>query len=352
MKSKVAFVDRFRKSLDRIPRHVRDRINRRGGLSEERLLELILQPEDYRIKSPEAPSLGAVLQEFNEEECDSLGKAALSSGSVAYCVLAGGAGTRIGEPKALLKIPDSDDTLLSVKLRSAAGIGPIWVVTNPSLFDQVSEHVFGLRDVDTSRVKILQQYESYRLTPDNQVKFSGDAPDLYPCGHGDVFSALTESDLLASFSSSGRCVQVVNVDNLVSSLDSISVGRHISSGGRVSFEVVNRLAGDSGGFLCDIFGSRQIVEGFRIAYADLDIFEWLSTNTFTFDASIDVRPIGKNWHRIQKNVCGELLIQHERLSQEITEAYDTIYLSVDRIKRFYPIKNAQQLLDAKRQTNE
>ena len=350
MRSTTVFADRFRKSLDKIRPEIMDRVNRRGGLSEERLLQLVLNPEDHRIKSPGPVAEADLHASFDEEKCKDVGDAAVQRGEVAYCVLAGGAGTRIGEPKALLEAPHLGESLLSIKLKQAPSTGPIWVVTSPSLLDRVSAHVRSVPGVDQSRVKVIEQYESYRLTPDNQVKFAGDEPDLYPCGHGDVFASLVESGTLSEFCGSGGvCVQVSNVDNVLASLDPVLVGKHLELRARVSFEVVKRLPGDSGGFLCDVHGARQIVEGFRIAEADLDEFAWLNTNTFVFDASLDLRSIGNFWNRIQKNVCGELLVQHERLSQEITEAYDTSYVAANRSKRFFPIKSANHLLELNRQ---
>jgi len=346
MKSVSALVDRYRSNIKKLPSEVRERVNRPGGLDEQTLLDLILNPQDQGVDRPGQPRLDSVKIDYDLEVCARLGKDALKKGHVAYCIMAGGAGTRIGEAKALLRLPGIDMSLLTLKLFQAEGTGPIWIVVSPSLKERVADHVRSQAGIDQSRIEFIEQYESYRLTPDNQISFDSDGkPDMYPCGHGDLFPALNSSRLLDRFVSfGGRYVSIVNVDNTMGSLEPMIIGRHILSESKVSCEVVERSDEDAGGVLCDVNGMLQIVESFRIYGANPKEFKWLNTNSFIFNADIDIRPLGKNsWNRVQKNVGGRLVCQHERLLQEITAAYETNYLGVERRDRFMPIKSIDDL---------
>mgnify|MGYP003342097615 CR=1 FL=1 len=345
MKSTEQFSHRFRESLNLIPEHFRKRVNRAGGLSEEKLLDLIIDPQDYGVMLPDQPSEDVVKSTFDQKECEALGEEAIQRGEVAYCVLAGGAGTRIGEPKALLRLPGIEMSLLTLKLIQAKGNGPIWIIVNSNIKDRVADHVYSQSGIDRSRVKLIEQYESYRISPDNQIIIEDGAPDLYPCGHGDVFPVLINSGALEAFSlNGGKYVSIVNVDNVMASLDAAILGRHIKEKAKVTCEVVRRRQGDSGGVLCDVAGSLQIVESFRIHGVDAQSFNWLNTNSFVFDTDIDLKLLGNAWNRVQKNIGNKIVIQHERLLQEITAAYSTNYIEVERDERFMPIKNLEDLV--------
>ena len=344
MKSTTALIERFKKSLNDIPVVTRNLVNRPGGLSENKLLDLILSPKDYGVNFPQVPHEDVVVTSWDVEKCAEVGNEAIFRGEVAYCLMAGGAGTRIGEPKALLRVPGVDMSLLTLKLFQAHGTGPIWVVVSPRLKDRIVDHVSAQVGFDSSRIRFVEQYESYRLEPDNQISFVNGEPDLYPCGHGDLFPALVSSNFLGDFlEKGGKYVCVVNVDNVAASLDPVAIGRHIISSANVSCEVIQRNAEDSGGMLCEVEGSYQILESFKIRGVDPRSFKWLNTNTFIFNANLNISPLGEAWNRVQKNVGGRLIIQHERLLQEITEAYDTIYFGVERSERFMPIKNTSDL---------
>lgn len=340
------FVSGYNSQLKNIPVDIRNCINRRGGLTEELLLDLLINPPDHSISVAEQPDVARITVYAKEEieQNSKIGNALIDEGKVAYCIMAGGAGTRVGEPKALLTIPESNLTLLSLKLSQAKGPGPVWIVTSPSLKEKLKEHIDNLTFIDRNRISILEQYESYRLTPDNSIIFNEGIPELYPCGHGDIFPILAENKNVKNFrEEGGMYVCVVNVDNIGADLSPEVVGHHHASEAKVTCEIVKKSQGDSGGVLCNIFGDLQIVEGFRLHGSSIDDFDWINTNSFTMNLDLQFENLGIDWHRTKKQIGNRLVIQHERLIQEITAAYDTSYLYVERSKRFMPIKSRQDL---------
>ena len=65
MKSTTALIERFKKSLNAIPVVTRDLVNRPGGLSENKLLDLILSPKDYGVNFPQVPHEDAVVTSWD-----------------------------------------------------------------------------------------------------------------------------------------------------------------------------------------------------------------------------------------------------------------------------------------------
>ena len=91
------FVESFLKDIQRIPAEVRNSINNQHGLGEDRLLNLLSEPPDYSVTSPDQPDDAGVIfyTPEEEEENKKIGSNLIESGSVAYCVMADRKSTRL-----------------------------------------------------------------------------------------------------------------------------------------------------------------------------------------------------------------------------------------------------------------
>lgn len=340
------FLNALQEQLEAFSPEQLSRISRQGGLDIHDLIELIVKPQDNSVDFVRPVDDNEVIK-YNSltEQHAKRGIELIHDGKIAFCILAGGSGTRIGGPKALLEIPGSSETLLSYKLRQAENIHDIWIITSPSNSAAVKKY---LNDKKLIRegIKIIDQYESIRLNSINSVVLDNESnPCFYPTGHGDVIPALVNSDTLSEFlSKGGQHVVVVNVDNIGASPDERLCGLHDSSSEvGVTCEVVQKLVGDSGGYLCNYQGIAQIVEAFRIPqFLDTNQLRLLNTNSMIFRADLDFNEIKWAWHRVQKIIDNKVVIQYERLLQQLTQEFITQFVRVER-DRFKPIKKIEDL---------
>lgn len=349
MRQYPGFLNNLQQQFESLSPEALARIGRHGGLDIQDVISLILKPRDHTVDLPENPGEEEVIKHKQIAISDgTTGLQLICKGEVALCILAGGAGTRIGGPKCLLKISDKD-TLLSQKLRQSADVKNIWILVSPELKETVVDYL-NTNNLMRDGIKVVEQYEFVRLTPDNQIFFDeNNQPSFYPCGHGDVIEVLNKQGLVRDFhEAGGKHVMVVNVDNVLAALNSFILGYHHNSNSPVTCEVVRRNKDDRGGFLCKHLGVNQVVESFRMSpETNLEQFEWLNTNTMIFRTDLQLDIIKWSWYRVQKHINNKLVIQYERLLQQITEAFKTQFIEVKREERFFPIKSASDLVNIK-----
>lgn len=336
------FLSELQQQLERLPQASLLRITRYGGLDLHDLIALILEPRDFTVDRPDEVPQDEIFH-YSELKSSESGQSLVQNNEVAFCILAGGAGTRIGGPKCLLSLGNGE-TLLSKKIRQVGDLKNIWVIISPDLKERVVDHLTE-RSLMSNHIKIVEQFESFRLTPNNQLFLLNNEVSLYPCGHGDVIPALVQSEVLQKFNENGgKHVYVVNVDNISANIDPDILGLHHANNTPVTCEVVARNSSDSGGFLCNHMGIPQIVEGFRMSYdTDQAKFTHINTNTMIFQSNLDFNSIIWSWHRVKKNYNGNLVIQYERLLQQLTCHFKTQFVEVERARRFTPIKNVSDL---------
>jgi UTP--glucose-1-phosphate uridylyltransferase len=164
-----------------------------------------------------------------------------------------------------------------------------------------------------------------------------------------VVDALRDSGLLAEFvGSGGRTVMVTNLDNLGGTLDEAILGFHLSSGARVTSEVIDRTDADRGGLIVRLDGRLTVLEELRLPPGfDVTSAPAFNINTFYFDAAslLELHPAW-TYFAVKKKVSGADVVQFERILNEIVDFLPTRFLHVPRHgnrSRFLPVKDGGEL---------
>ena len=363
--------------LASLPFELRQRLESRG-FRDDRLLSwaaTVGTDRDARNRlagSVEPPLHGDVADvptEGSDEESRprAPGLDALRAGRVAFCVLAGGVGTRMGGVvKALVEALDGK-SFLELRLaeqaaleRDLGAVVPLWLMTSEATYGPIVE-ALGAR-ADGERVAVFEQCVSLRLDKTGALfRDAHGEPSVYATGHGDLPEALAKGGLLRRFlekhslerhagasDAPGPWVWIANLDNLGASIDPVVLGWHIAHGDSLSVELVDKVGSDRGGGPVRHRGRRIIAEEFRLPKgfdpASVPVF---NTNTFVVDA----RALAKLDHEfsfveVDKKVDELDAVQFERLLGEITVPLEPRFLRVPREgarSRFLPVKDHDEL---------
>lgn len=337
------FAGNLLRELNAVEPEIRKRIQRPGGLTEQELVSLTIRPDaDPALYHPDQASEGNVSQWDSVTTSDELrGEQAIANGEVAFVLLAGGAGTCFGEPKLFARIPGLGLSLLGWKLLQAGNM-PVWIMTQPQMAQQIQRHISTLALPLGMNGCVFDQFEGFRLTPDNRLSMVNGLPELYPLGHGDVGPALVESKVLDD-NPNVKYVYVCNVDNIMASPHAGIIGRHIRTAVSVTCEVVERQKGDRGGVVAWVNNHLQIAEDFRLPVGFADEAKYHNTNTMLINADVLRWPIPWRWHRVRKYIDNRIVIQYERLLQQYTEECSNDFIVVPREARFHPVRTQEDL---------
>lgn len=338
------FMRSLREELTQVMPDFQARVHRPGALPDAELIKMTTrQDADPAMYHPDHPDDKSVYRSEDITPVDELnGEAMISSGEVAFVMLAGGAGTRMGGPKIFAKIPGVDTSLLAWKVMQGGGL-PTWIMTSVGNMQPVVHHMQKLVLPPGTFYHIFEQFEGYRLTPDNRMSWvSPGVPDLYPLGHGDVGPALVESGVLKD-NPKVKYAYICNVDNVLASPHPGLLGFHKRQGADVTCEVVDRLPEDKGGVIAIVNNRLQVAEDWRLPAGFADQAKWHNTNSMIVDIGVLAADIEWRWHRVRKQINNRLVIQHERLLQQYTEEFPTQYVHVPRGVRYQPIKTPEDL---------
>lgn len=351
MRYEPGFLADLRNDLANVRPDIKMRLNRRGALTEDRLQALIAGVQTDDIAEAEHASSGDITNYDDlydwRPACD-----AIKAGEIAFVVLAGGAGTRVGGSKAFMRLPTLGITLTANKLVQSGFVthkGEIiqaqaWFMTAPEIFKKMALHLGGLSP--QPKGVIFEQFESYRLSVDNRLIFTvPGVPELYPSGHGDVGPAIVESGVLADYPNVKHVV-IVNCDNVLASMDPMVLTHHLTTGAHVTCELVERQKMDRGGIPIWVDNRLQVVEDFRLPADFVEGARYHNTNTMIVSIEALKTEIPWRWNRVRKQAGNRLVVQYERLVQQYTEVFPTQYVLVDRKRRYLPIKSEADLVRA------
>ncbi len=264
-----------------ISNELRDRIERHGQAHLLAALERLAEPEraalvrqieridlaellalyDRRLQKDALPQRERIaplpfprIDAGDRREWITAGTEAFSKGQVAFLIVAGGQGTRLGfnDPKGMFSIgPISKKPLFQIHAEKVLALNrryharfPLLVMTSPA--------------TDAATRLFFKRRNFYRLPPQDIWFFcqgtmpavdlaSGrmllDAPDrlcLSPNGHGGTITGLLDSGILDRLDERGvRTIYYFQVDNpLVNLADSLFVGRHHAEKAEVSSKVL------------------------------------------------------------------------------------------------------------------
>lgn len=345
------FVQSLQGDLQQVRSDYQARVDRPGGLSGEKLVQLVSRPSDEQVVLPDHPTERDVV--FYEGLNDGrLAREAALKGEVGFIILGGGSGTRAGGPKALLKLPGLGMTLLAQKLLMChinREFLPTFIMASPAITNDLALHVANLTPTPVGC--IFEQFESYRLSPDNRLIFDAPGvPQLYPTGHGDVGPALRASGVLADWPNIKHFI-IVNVDNLFATPNETVLHHHIETGAQVTCEITEREEHDKGGVVAWVDNKLQVVENFRVDESFLEAALYHNTNTLIVKREVLEAELDWRWYRVRKQVNNRLVVQHERLIQQYTEAFHTEFVVVPADLRYLPVKDEATLQRAAKRVN-
>lgn len=345
MRNVPGFLPYLQSQLHSLERSHLDRINNPSGLDLSNLINQVVNPKDHTVYDAEEVDATTIKSHSDiHDDFLKIGEAAISNGEVAFCILTNddkGVG-------ALSKIPVVDVSLLTTKLLQSQAYKHVWIMTNSSNHEEIKSHVNEVSG--RADVLFFRQFDSVRLTPDNQLHLQDGEPSFYSCGSGDLIPALQKNGILADFlKSGGKHIFVVDVRNISADMDVAVVGQHVASKAVVTCEVVERLPEDAEGLLCNHMGFDQVIDQFRFsARTDSIDFKWVGTGSCVFRADLDFSDVQWSWHRLKKIHNGKLVVQHERFFNEMTSVFQTQYVGVPREERFMFVKNTTDLQNASR----
>jgi len=217
---------------------------------------------------------------FDTKKYKEIGEKALSKGEVAFFIVAGGQGSRLGfeHPKGLFPIsPILQKSLFQIHTEKVAAFGKYYGFS-PELFIMTSStnheetvsffNEYGKDWYDLNKIHFFKQRDLPSLDINNDLILS-DRLTIFtaPDGHGGSLLALKNSGMIDLMKEKGiKYLSYFQVDNpLINISDPVFLGLHILENSEVSSKVLpKRSADEKVGVACLIDGKPAIIE-----YSDL-----------------------------------------------------------------------------------
>lgn len=217
----------------------------------------------------------------DKQEAEKTGLAALSEGTVAVALVAGGQGSRLGfdHPKGMYPIgPLSDASLFDILLGKVAATSalagasiPVYLMTSPATHEETlacleRAHNFG---ISTSEMTVFCQgtLPAVDAKTGKLILESKDSLFLSPDGHGGMLHALEKCQALQDMERRGiKHLFYFQVDNpLATVCDPVLIGHHILAQSEYTLQVIAKQdPEDKVGNVVQVDGQTKIIE-----YSDL-----------------------------------------------------------------------------------
>jgi hypothetical protein len=331
MRSSPGFLNVIQGQLEELPLEILESINKLGGLEVRDLLDFLVNPKDYTVDQPYQVDPNVVVKNTNLSiNSFWIGKDSLISGETAHCIIA--------NEDAFGSIPsDASVTLLESQLMKVSWVKHVWILTPPDKVDDVKRLATGVGKT----VKIIENYQSFSLTPDNRLHIENGTPLTHACGSGDLLNALRYSNILNSFiSEGGKYIIACMGNNILGGGRPVLVGQHIISQKPVTAEVTLRKSDDKQSILCEHAGFNQLIEKSRFStQTNIEEFFLMSTGTYVFDATLEFSDIKWKWHRIKKIQNSHIVVQYIRTLCDLTASFQTQFIETQRHYCYMTLKD-------------
>lgn len=322
------FLNILQRQLESLSFEDLERVNRPGGLEVRDIIDLLLHPKDYTVQDPCEIDLSRVSKPRDCEEERLRGTDYLVSGAVGVCFIANENCLRIAPRLGL--------TILESYVLRVAIAKDVWVVVPHHLQEKFVSVVEGFK---YKKPKVLTQYESFCLTPDNQLYYESGKPVFHPCGPGDAIEVLKISGEMQRFlEEGGRHIVLSDTDNAQCLPSPAVIFDHVSSRHPVTCVVTVGETKDNLPVVCEHAGFDQVVERFRFSsYVEIEQFKMVSTGTMIVDASLNFDNVKWTWHRRKRMQDRNLVVQYVRYLQDITATFRTRFVFLERKEAYVPL---------------
>ena len=283
----------------------------------------------------------------------------LKSDAFGLVVLNGGMATRFGGvAKGTVEISDGISFLgaklldaLKLAERHGAQAPPVFLMCSSATNAATQAHLRanGFFGYPSHRVFLFNQCESVRFTPHGAIFRDADGqPSYHGTGHGDLPYCIRNLPVFQRFGERGRVMLLSNVDNVLATADLNLMGDFLRTEESITVELVDKNPGDVGGGPLVLDGRAQLVEAFRLPedfdHGRVPVF---NTNTFWLEPTLFLdQDVELPWHRVQKKVGDQPVVQFERLVGELTASASTRFIRVERNglgSRFLAVKTPNDL---------
>lgn len=330
MRGTPGFLNDLQLQLENTPLEILEAVNRVGGLEIRDLMDFLTNPKDYTVDLPYQVEDSVVLDNL-KISIDAFwkGKDSLLKGETVHCIVV--------DDNTFESMPNSSVTLLEMQLMKVSWVKHVWLLVSPTNSGRASKLA---ADVGKN-VTIIENYQSFCLTPDNRLHTPSGQPVLQSCGQGDLINSMIHSGLLEESIKNGiKHVIVCEGDNVLGCGHPVIVGQHILSQKPITVEVTKRKQGDQQGILCEHAGFNQVVEKFRLSsQTDPNDYNLISTGTIVFDTQLDFSNIKWKWHRTRSIHEGSIVSQYTRTLNDLTEHFQAQFIETPRYYCYMNLKD-------------